>query len=127
MATEAPSTPLQVSQALSRALERLQDHVRFYAAAELDMVQKRHTADMVEAKAFLAATGSMEARRMAARVEAERAEFEALVAESVVRTQKVKIRAIEAEIDCARTFGATVRAEYQTMGYGARGRDGDGG
>lgn len=124
---EAPSTPLQVSQALSRALERLQDNVRFYAQAELDMVQKRHAADMVEAKAFLSAAGSVERRRMEARVEAERVELEALVAESVVRTCKAKIRAIEAEIDIARTYGATVRAEFQVMGYGARGRDGEAG
>jgi hypothetical protein len=107
------------------ALARLQDQVRFFADADKDAAVKRHAADLAEAKAFLAALGSVDQRKMTAKVETERLEFDAIVAEAVVRGSKAKIRAVEAEIDVRRTQVATVRAELAVLGYGATGRDGE--
>jgi len=73
---------------------------------------------MVEAHAFLGATGSVDSRKRQAAIEAEEAETKALVAEAVVRTLKAKLRAIETDIDVHRTFGASIRAEFKTLGYG---------
>lgn len=113
----APTTPVEVVRALSALTERLYEHVRVYSDAEKQAAVLRHNADMVEAKAFLRAEGSMELRKMTARVAAETAEEQALVAEAVVRTYKAKIKAIEVDIDVHRTYSATVRAELNTMGY----------
>ena len=118
-------TPLEAAQALSVALGRLQDQVRYYADAEKDAVVKRHVADVAEAKAFLSAQGSVDQRKMIAKVETEQLEFDAVVAEAVVRATKAKIRACEAERDVRRTETATIRSELSVMGYGARGREGE--
>ena len=120
-----PSTPLEAAQALSVALGRLQDQVRFFAEADKDAAVKRHAADVAEAKAFLSAQGSVDQRKMTAKVETEQLEFDAVVAEAVVRATKAKIRAVEAEIDVCRTQVATIRSELNVLGYGARGRDGE--
>ena len=116
---QAPATPLEVSQHLGRSLDSLKNHVRLYAEAERKAVRARHIADLTEAKEFLSAEGAVEARKQTAFVAAEALLFDAEAAEAEVRIAKAKIRAIEAEIDIGRTHGATVRAEFKTMGYGA--------
>lgn len=112
----APRNALEVSLALSALVEKLYQHVRSYSDAEREAVALRHAADVIESKAFLRAEGSVEARKHQARLDADDAEGKALVAEAVVRTLKAKIRAIETDIEAHRTYGATVRAELQTLG-----------
>jgi hypothetical protein len=116
--TAPPTNPAEVVRGLSTLTERLYQHVRSYADAEKEAVQLRQAADIVEARAFLRAEGSVDAKKRQAALDAEDAEGKALVAEAVVRTLKAKIRAIETDIDVHRTFGATVRAELKTLGYG---------
>jgi hypothetical protein len=71
---------------------------------------------LAEARAFLAAQGSVEQRKMIARVEVEKLEFAAVVAEAIVRGDRAKLRAIQAKLDGLRTEAATTRAELQTLG-----------
>jgi hypothetical protein len=114
----APSTPLEVVKILGDLTRQLRDQVRAYGLAETDAATKRHAADQIEARAFLRAEGSVEQRKNQARVDADHAEGEAKVAEALVKILKSRIRVIETEIDCARTAGATFRAELSTLGYG---------
>lgn len=117
-ATDPPSSPVEVSKALSALTERLYSHVRAYSEAERKAVALRAKADSIENHAYMNASGPVEERKRAAAIEAEQAEEEALVAEAVVRSLKAKIKAIEVDIDVHRTFGATVRAEFKTLGMG---------
>lgn len=87
------------------------------ARLEMDAVVQRHAADVAEAKAFLRADGPVDQRRKEARLAAARELLEADTAEALLRVCKARIRATETEIDVGRTYGATVRAELQTLGY----------
>lgn len=112
-----PATATDVVRQLSQLTERLYQHVRSYADAEREAVTLRAAADLAESRAYLTATGSVEARKHEARVAAAELEERALVAEAVVRTLKAKIRAIETDIDVHRSFGASIRAELRTLDY----------
>jgi hypothetical protein len=113
----APATPTEVVRNLSELTKELRDKTTAYRAAEFDMVEKRHAANMVDVRTFLRTDGPMELRKKTAEQSADRAENDALVAEAMVRVLKAEIRSIETRIDVGRTFGATVRAELKTLGY----------
>lgn len=115
--SDAPATPVEVVRNLTALTEELRTKTAAYRAAEQDAAMKRHAADLAESRAFLAADGPMDMRKHTARVQAERAEGEALVAEALVRVLKAEIRSVETRIDVGRTYGATVRAELRTLGY----------
>lgn len=117
MASQLPTTPVEVVRALSALTEKLYEHVRAYSDAEKEAVQLRQAADVAEAKAFLRAEGSVDKRKMEATVQCDEIETKALVAEAVVRTMKAKIKALEVDIDVHRTFSTNIRAELSTLGY----------
>lgn len=114
----APSNAAEVVRNLGDLTRELRDKTSAYRSAEHEAAVKRHTANMAETRAFLAADGAMELRKHAARAAADRQEGDALVAEALVRILKAEIRAIETRIDVGRTYGATVRAELKTLDYG---------
>lgn len=115
----APATANQVVQNLSSLTDELRRTVLSYRVAEKDAAEKRHAADMAESRAFLSADGPMDMRKHIARVAADHRENDALVAEALVRVLRAEIRSIETRIEVGRTYGATVRAELKTIGYGA--------
>lgn len=112
----APATANEVVANLRALTQELREKVSAYRTAELDAAMKRHGANMIEARAFLSADGAVEFRKNTARVAADRAEGDALVAEALVRILKAEIRSIEDRIGVGRTYGATVRAELSTLG-----------
>lgn len=112
-------TPIQVVKHLTDLTIQLDRTVAALKAAERDAAEKRHSADMVESRAFLNADGPMDMRRHQAKVAADRQEGDALVAEALVRVLRQEIRAIDTRIDVGRTYGATVRAEFKALGLGA--------
>lgn len=116
MTSSQPATAQEVVQNLSALTEELRRTVSAFRAAERDAAMKRHAADMAESRAFLSADGAMDLRKHVARVAADQAEGEALVAEALVRVLRAEIRAIETRIEVGRTYGATVRAELRTLG-----------
>lgn len=111
-----PTTAHDVVRNLSALTERLYQHVRSFADAEKEAAELRHAADVAEARAFLRAEGSVDARKRQAALECDDIEGKALVAEAVVRTLRAKIRAIETDIDVHRSFGAAMRAEAKAIG-----------
>jgi hypothetical protein len=112
-----PATAQEVVHNLAQLTEELRRTVTAYRYAERDSAEKRHAADMVEARAFLSSEEkTVEAKKYAARESADHAENEALVAEALVRVLRAEIRAIDTRIEVGRTYGATVRAELKTLG-----------
>ena len=114
--TDAPQSPVEVVKHLTALTEELRGKTAAIRKAERDAAEKRHIADMTESRAFLNADGAMELRKHSARVTADQREAEAKVAEALVRVLRTEIRAIETQIDVGRTYGATVRAEFKTLG-----------
>lgn len=115
-AASAPMNANDVVRQLSELTERLYQHVRLFADAEREATELRQAATVAEARAFLRAEGSVDARKRQAVIDCDEIEGKAQVAESVVRTLRAKIRALETDIDVHRSFGATVRAELRTLG-----------
>ena len=116
--TDALLTPEDVVRQLSALGIELDMAVSQLKDAEVEAVTKRHKADMVESRAFLAAEGAMELRKHTSRVAADEIEGEALVAEAVVRHLRTHIRALDSRIEIGRSYGAAVRAELKALGYG---------
>ena len=118
--TNAPLlTPSEVVLQLSELGRKLDAVVRTLRDAELDMVEKRHVADVAESMAFVRAEGSMDLRKHLARIEAAPLEKDALVAEAVCRYLKTQIRALELRVEIGRSYGAAVRAELAALPYDA--------
>jgi hypothetical protein len=115
--TNPPATANEVIRNLADLTRELRDKTSAYRGAEHDAAVKRHAANMIEARAFLAAEGSVEFRKNTAKVAAGHAEGEALVAEALVRILRAEIRSIETRIEVGRSYGATVRAELKTLYY----------
>ncbi|MEV0357152.1 hypothetical protein AB0H71_13930 [Nocardia sp. NPDC050697] len=89
--------------------------------ADVAAVNARETAKLAEAKAFLAAEGSVEARKSKAVVETHQVRLAAEVADAGVRGLQRTIRSLQTRIDVGRTFGATLRSEMNLAGTGAFG------
>lgn len=114
--TDSTLTPAQVVHQLATLGRELDAAVAMLKDAEEDAVLKRHAADMAESHAFVNADGAMELRKHLARLAADKQEEAALVAEAVVRHMRAHIRALDTRIEIGRSAGATVRAEFKTLG-----------
>lgn len=114
--SDAPATPVAVVRHLSALTLELDKTTRAYREAEITAAQLRHQANMAETHAFLAASGAVELRKQHARIAADELEGKALVAEAVVRAMRAELRTLDTRIGVGRTYGATVRAEFQTLG-----------
>ena len=111
-----PQTPLDVVKHLTDLTQRLYTQVNILADAETEAVKLRQAADAAEANAYMRAVGPVESRKRQALIDTDAQETAAAVAEALVRITKTRIRALETDIDVHRTFGATLRAELQTLG-----------
>lgn len=116
-ASSAPASPLAVIQTLGLLTGALDRAVKALREAELDVATKRHEADVNEARLYLRATGPVKEREAHAVVGNETKEGQALVAEAIVRILRQEIGALKVRIDVGRSYGATVRAELQTLGW----------
>lgn len=117
MSVYAPLTPRAVVENLAALTERLEGVVRALREADMQAVVARHRADLAESLAFVQAEGSMEYRRHIARVAVGEQESDAVVAESIVRSLRHQIRAIELEVEVGRSYGVAVRAELSALPY----------
>lgn len=97
---------------------RLQAKTQAYRWAEKDAAEKRHAADMSEARAYLMASGPVEERKRIAATAVELEEGKALVAEALVRVLRAERHDLETMIDSCRSYGTNLRAELKTFDYG---------
>lgn len=75
-------------------------------------------AKLAEAKAFVAAEGSVDFRKSTAVIGTHTIRLKARLAEAEVRGMQRTLRTLERRIDVGRTHGATVRAEIAMAGRG---------
>lgn len=72
----APATATEVALALSRLARDLDQTVRSLESADRDWVEKRAAADLAFSRAYMAATGSIEARKHIATIETHQQRLE---------------------------------------------------
>jgi chromatin segregation and condensation protein Rec8/ScpA/Scc1 (kleisin family) len=109
-------TPNQIAQNLADLARELARIVSAIEHADRDAVQKRNAYDLAFSQAFLAASGSVDARKHEAVVETHRQRLDADLAEALVRHLRRQIDAVKVRIDTGRSVGAAVRAEMQLAG-----------
>jgi len=109
-------TPGEVVKQLTKLSGDIEKLIADLGAAEVDTVTLRHQANITESHAFLNASGPMDVRRHQARVEADKDEEKALVAEAVLRHLRARVRALDTRIDLLRSVGTTVRTEMKMLG-----------
>lgn len=109
-------TPNQVATELAKLARELSRIVSAIEHAEQDAVQKRNAYDLSFSQAFLAASGSVDARKHEAVVLTHRQRLDAELAEALVRHLRRQIDAVKVRIDTGRSVGAAVRAEMQLAG-----------
>jgi len=101
---------------LGQRLAELHQVIEEFRKAEERAIEARQTADVEESKEFLKATGSIEARKHLARIQCERLEFDALVAEAHVRHVGRLYKEAQLRVEAGRTYSADLRAELQALG-----------
>ncbi len=105
-----------VGQRLGQRLDEMATVVAELRAAEADADRKRHLANVEEYKAFLGATGAVERCKIWAKYETEALDFEATVAESLVKHLLRELRLADKRVEVGRTYSADIRAEAKTIG-----------
>lgn len=114
--TDATLTPAQISRHLGELGRELDQLVKMLKEADAEAVTKRHAANIAESRAFVRAEGSMDLRKHKARLETDKEEDAALVAEALVRHIRKQIDAVQTRIDIGRSYNAAMRAELAVIG-----------
>lgn len=110
------STPLTTAQRLGQRLQELSETIEDLRKADMEAVTARHVADVEEWKEFLKAQGSVEQRKITAKLSTERLAFDADVKEARVRHLVRQVRERDKRVEVGRTFSADMRAELSVMG-----------
>lgn len=116
-----PQNTNEVVKQLSKLARQLDETTQQLNTADIDAVNARETAKLAEAKAFLAAQGSVDARKSQAVIETHEVRLAAEVADAGVRGLQRTIRTLQTRIDVGRTYGATLRSEIALSGSGVHG------
>lgn len=113
-----PTTPLAVQQYIGTVLRRKRALLDEAYRADVDAREKRREADKAEARAFIRAEGSVQARQAAVDLDetVDRMRAEADVAEALVRHLRGMVAHCGDELDGARTAAATIRKEFEVLG-----------
>ena len=112
MSDISPNSAVLELTRLSRQLDEAGFRIR---PAEREAVQKRHEYVVAQAKAFLTAEGSIQARQAQATVDTAALRVEAELAEAEVRILKSDIRVLENRMDVGRSVVGVLRAEASVV------------
>lgn len=114
----APMTPNDVAAQLAKLARDLDEAVRVIHSADREAVELRAAADLAFSRSFMAASGSVDARRHEALIETHDQRLAADVAEEVVRHLRRRIDALRIRIEVGRSMGAAIRAELNLAQMG---------
>lgn len=113
------STGLQRTDAqIMAVVKEIDDAVITLSELDHEAATLRGKFEVAEAKAFLAADGSMEVRKRTAIVATEKVKHELEVAESQLRVHKAFMKSLEQQLDALRSKGAMQRSQWQNEGAG---------
>lgn len=114
----APITPNDVAAQLAKLARDLDDVVRVIGTADMESVEKKAAAELAFSRAFMAATGSVDARKHIATIETHDQRLAAEVAAAVVRHLKSRIDLLKTRIEVGRSVGTAIRAELNLAAMG---------
>lgn len=115
---EIPLTPNEVVIQLSKLARELDETVRLLGKEDREATEKRAAYDLAFSRAFMAASGSIDARKHQAVIDTHEQRLAADVAEEIVRHLRRRIDSIKIRIDVGRSYGAAVRAELSLTSSG---------
>lgn len=107
-----PVTPEQVLSQLSYLAKELEAQASKVEELDLAFVQQRAYAKRLYAEAFLRSEGSNDVKRYQAELATYDANFQAELAEQVLRAAKEQMRVIRDRIDVGRSMNAIIRMEW---------------
>lgn len=116
-----PQNSNEVVKQLGALSRRLDETTQQLNDADVAAVNAKEAAKLAEAKAFLAAEGSVDARKSQAVVATHEVRLAAEVADATVRGLMRTVRTLQSRIDVGRTYGATLRSEIALSGSGGHG------
>ena len=116
-----PQTPNEVVLQLAALARQLEQNTTDLNEADTIAVRAREALKLAEAKAFLMAQGSVEARKAQSIVETHDSRLAAELADALVRGLRNSNRTLQIRIDVGRTYAATVRSEISLAGSGVHG------
>lgn len=111
-------TPNQVAAQLSELARELDAAVDRLDGAEKDAVNKREDYSQDYAKSYLAAEGSIEARKHIATTMTGESRVAAELAEQHVKALRRQIDSVKIRIEVGRSLGAALRSEAALAGSG---------
>jgi hypothetical protein len=112
-------TPVDVEQELLTLLNRLDEGQRFLAEKDAEATERSMTYDLAFARALIrASASSAEGRKAEALLACEDLYRNQVLAESVVRTTRERMKVLYTSVEVVRSLGASVRASTVAAGYG---------
>lgn len=109
-------TPNEIAATLAKLSRELDELVAQYKALELDAAKAKNEYEKTEARAYLKASGPVEARKRLALLESSDEKFAADVAERLVKACDKALKALHSRIDVGRSLTATARDEMKMLG-----------
>ena len=100
---------------LSTLLDKATDEI---AVLDEDAVKAKQIAEVAEARAYLQAEGSIEARKAQAKVQVEDLVLQADLAAAKHRACRERIRTLGVQIEVHRSLGAAIRNQFTAEAMG---------
>jgi hypothetical protein len=107
----APISQVEIEDELLRLLELLEEHTEAFETLAEDSAKKEARLKGEWAKEYLSAKGSIKEREAWADYKLADQEFEAKVAEALVKAKMEKLLSLRTSIDALRTLNANVRSQ----------------
>jgi len=107
----APISQVEIEEELLRLLELLEEHTEAFETLAEDSAKKEARLKGEWAKEYLSAKGSIKEREAWADYKLADQEFEAKVAEALVKAKREKLLSLRTSIDALRTLNANVRSQ----------------
>jgi len=107
----SPISQVEIEEELLRLLELLEEHTEAFETLAEDNAKKEARMKAEWAKEYLSAKGSIKEREAWADYKLADQEFEAKVAEALVKAKREKLLSLRTSIDALRTLNANVRSQ----------------
>ena len=106
-----PISQVDIEQELLRLMDTLENETEQFESLSMDMAKKEAVYKANWAREYLSAKGSIKEREAWADYKLADQEFEAKVAEALVKAKREKLLSLRTSIDALRTLNANVRSQ----------------
>ncbi len=112
--------PADVIRELAAIRSQSEQGVKLLAEAETKAVRAELEAELLEAKEFVKAGGTVADRQAVAKIMTGEARFEAEIARIEVNRIKTKLRQLSEAMNATQTAGKMIELQWKTAGVGER-------